>query len=197
MELWPRWETIPFHLIWTSLTLIYGVRVWRMTRTFAVLIWFGLISGVLILSDAFNGTQQWGELFEVPLMSAMFLAMVWHARRRQDAMKATAKEAEEKAALLTKQEQFLHDVSHELRIPVTIARGHLELLQRENGGGSSEIAIALDELERVQRIVEGLLMLAKAGQPTTADSAIELDLGGFLEEMVMRWAEIAPRAWRV
>ena len=64
MELWPRWETIPFHLIWTSLTLLYGVRVWRLTRTFGVLIWFGLISGVLILSDAMNGTQQWGELFD-------------------------------------------------------------------------------------------------------------------------------------
>ena len=197
MELWPRWETIPFHLIWTSLTLIYGVRVWRLTRTFAVLIWFGLISGVLILSDAFNGTQQWGELFEVPLMSAMFLAMVWHARRRQDAMKATAREAEEKAALLTKQEQFLHDVSHELRMPVTIARGHLELLQRHNGESSPEISVALDELERMGRIVEGLLMLAKAGQPTFEDSVIELDLGGFLEDVVIRWAEIAPRAWRV
>src|SRR4051794_17561095 len=161
MVLWPRWETIPFHLIWTSLTLIYGVRVWRLARTFAVLIWFGLASGGLILADAFNGTQQWGELFEVPLMSAMFLAMVWHARRRQDAMQATAKEAEEKAALLAQQEQFLHDVSHELRTPITIARGHLELLQRGNGSSSSEVSVALDELERVERIVEGLLMLAK------------------------------------
>jgi two-component system OmpR family sensor kinase len=197
MELWPRWETVPFHLIWTSLTLLYGIRVWRLTRTFGVLLWFGLISGVLILSDAMNGTQQWGELFEVPLMSAMFLAMVWHARRRQDAMKATAREAEEKAALLAQQEQFLHDVSHGLRIPVTIAHGHLELLQRDNGGSSSEVSVALDELERVQRILEGLLMLAKTGLPTFADSATDLEIGTFLEDVVMRWAGIAPRAWRV
>ena len=197
MEMWPRWETIPFHLIWTSLTLIYGVRVWRLTRTFGVLIWFGLISGVLILSDAMNGTQQWGELFEVPLMSTMFLAMVWHARRRQDAMQATAKEAEEKAALLIQEEQFLHDVSHELRTPITIARGHLELLQRGDGANASEVSVALDELQRVERIVERLLMLAKAGRPTFADSAAELELGGFLEDVVMRWAEVAPRAWRV
>ena len=144
-----------------------------------------------------NGTQQWGELFEVPLMSAMFLAMVWHARRRQDAMQATAKEAEEKAALLAQQEQFLHDVSHELRTPITIARGHLELLQRASGASGSEVSVALDELERVERIVERLLMLAKAGRPAFADSAVELDLAGFLEELVMRWAEVAPRAWRV
>jgi signal transduction histidine kinase len=197
MELWPRWETVPFHLIWTSLTLLYGVRVWRLARTFAVLIAFGLVSGALILADAFNGTQQWGELFEVPLMSAMFLAMVWHARRRQAATRATAKEGEEKAVLLAQQEQFLHDVSHELRTPITIARGHLELLRGGNGTSSSEVSVALDELKRVERIVEGLLMLAKAGQPTFVDSAAELDLGGFLEDVVMRWAEVAPRAWRV
>ena len=46
-----------------------------------------LATGSLILSDAFSGEQLWGELFEVPLMSAMFLAMVWHARRRQDAVR--------------------------------------------------------------------------------------------------------------
>jgi signal transduction histidine kinase len=197
MELWPRWETIPFHLIWTSLTLLYGIRVWRLTRTFAVLIWFGLISGALILTDAMNGTQQWGELFEVPLMSAMFLAMVWHARRRQEAMKATAKEADEKAALLAQQEEFLQDVSHGLRTPVTIARGHLELVQRSNGDHSAEVAVALDELERIDRTVEGLLLLAKVGRPTAETWTAAFDLGACLEELVMRWADVAPRVWRV
>ncbi len=197
MELWPRWETIPFHLIWTSLTLLYGVRVWRLGRTYLVLLWFGVVSGASILSDAFNGTQQWGELFEVPLMSSMFLAMVWHARRRQAAIQATARESEEKAALLERQERFLHDVSHELRTPIAIARGHLELLQRAEGVGRSELSVAVDELGRVQRIVEGLLMLAKAGRPTSADSVCELDLQRFLEDVVMRWSDVTPRVWRV
>ena len=29
MALWEPWETIPFHFIWVSLTLLYGFRVWR------------------------------------------------------------------------------------------------------------------------------------------------------------------------
>jgi len=45
-------------------------------------------TGASILADAFNGIQLWGELFEVPLMAAMFVAMVWHARRRQAALEA-------------------------------------------------------------------------------------------------------------
>jgi signal transduction histidine kinase len=79
-------------------------------------------TGTLILSDAFSGEQLWGELFEVPLMAAMFLAMVWHARR-QDALWTIEREAAERSALLDQQKRFLHDVSHELRTPVTIARG--------------------------------------------------------------------------
>ena len=29
---WQRWETIPFHLIWITLTFLYGFRVWRSAR---------------------------------------------------------------------------------------------------------------------------------------------------------------------
>ncbi len=197
MVAWPRWETIPFHLIWTSLTLLYGLRVWRPAPTAAVLVVFGLVSGGLITVDASEGTQDWGELFEVPLMSAMFLAMVWHARRRQDAIRAIGQLAEERASLLTSQEQFLHDASHELRTPITIARGHLEQLERSSHEPSPEVAVALDELERMARIVERLLLLAKAERPDFYDSVAQVDVEQLLEEVLMRWAEVAPRVWRL
>ena len=197
MALSPRWETIPFHWIWISLTLLYGVRVWPLGRTYLLLIVLGVVTGGLILLDSFNGTQTWGELFEVPLMSAMFLAMVWHARRRQEAIRETEALADERASLLTRQEQFLHDVSHELRTPVTIARGHLEQLQRANGEPSPEATVALDELERMARIVDQLLLLANAGQPNLSDSTTVFDIEHFIEDVVIRWAEVAPRVWRV
>ena len=82
MVAWPAWETVPFHVIWISLTLLYGFRVWSLSTTGVVLGFVAIATGASILSDAFDGLQLWGELFEVPLMSAMFLAMVWHARRR-------------------------------------------------------------------------------------------------------------------
>jgi signal transduction histidine kinase len=195
MVLWPRWETIPFHLIWTSLTLLYGLRVWRPAPTYLVLLAFGLVSGGLIFLDVMGGTQDWGELFEVPLMSAMFLAMVWHARRRQAAIRVIEGLADERALLLSRQEDFLHDVSHELRTPVTIARGHLEILQRD--APCSELSVALDELQRMERTVERLLLLARAGQPNFAESRMDVDLEDYLEDVVMRWSGVTPRAWRV
>jgi signal transduction histidine kinase len=105
--------------------LLYGFRVWALKQTYAVLVVQGLVTGGLIAEDASHGTQEWGELFEVPLMSAMFLAMVWHARRHRAAAEALARHTEERGAVLARQERFLHDASHELRTPITIARGHL------------------------------------------------------------------------
>jgi signal transduction histidine kinase len=196
MRIWEGWETIPFHFIWISLTLLYGFRVWRLAVTFAVLGCVVLATGILILSDAFSGTQLWGELFEVPLMSAMFLAMVWHARRRQEAIRAVEQQAEQRASLLERQERFLHDASHELRTPVTIARGHLEVLTRTDGSHRSEVRVALDELERIERILDRLLLLAKADQP---DFVVleEIDAEAFLEDVFMRWSEVAARSWRL
>jgi signal transduction histidine kinase len=188
MFVWERWETVPFHFIWVSLTLLYGFRVWRLGPTSWVLFLVVLTTGLLITRDAQHGTQEWGELFEVPLMSAMFLAMVWHGNRRQHAMDAVA-------ALADRQEQFLNDASHELRTPVTIAQGHLELLQREQGP-SAELDVALDELRRMKWIVDRLLLLAKADQPDFVRVG-EIDLEPFLEDVFLRWSEVAPRAWRL
>jgi two-component system OmpR family sensor kinase len=197
MALWPSWETIPFHFIWVSLTLLYGFRIWRPSATYLVLAGVAAVTGLLIYADAVHGEQLWGELFEVPLMSAMFLAMVWHARRRQEALRVVERQADERASMIEQQERFLHDVSHELRTPVTIAQGHLEVLRRANGEGPvQEIDVALDELERIERILERLLLLAKAEHPDFVAFG-EIDPEVFLEDVLMRWSEVAPRAWRL
>jgi signal transduction histidine kinase len=195
MIMWPTWETIPFHFVWISLTLLYGFRVWGMRATLIVLICVMTATAGSIGLDAFHGIQLWGELFEVPLMAAMFLAMVWHARRRVDALRIAEQRADEGRSLLERQERFIHDVSHELRTPMTIARGHLELLRSQNPE-APELWVALDELGRMDAIVERLLVLARAGQPDFVLSS-QLDLEAFLEDVFMRWSELAPRAWRL
>ena len=195
MALWEPWETIPFHFIWVSLTLLYGFRVWRVRPMLAVLGAVVVSTGSLILWDVHVGSQLAGELTEVPLMSAMFLAMVWHARRRQAALREVEAQAEARAALLASQERFLHDASHELRTPVTIARGHLEVLQRSDAV-NGEVDVALDELGRIERIVERLLLLAKADRPDFL-ALTEIELDAFLEDVFMRFAEVAPRRWRL
>jgi len=139
------------------------------------------------------GTE-WAEVLSVPLVLAIFLGLVLHGRRRQAALAELQGVAEMRASLLERQERFLHDASHELRTPVTIARGHLELLRREQPE-APELDVALDELGRMERIVERLLLLAKSEQQGFAFE--EIDLEAFLSDLFIRWTELAPRAWRL
>jgi signal transduction histidine kinase len=192
---WPSWETIPFHFVWISLTLLYGFRVWAPRPTLIVLAAVMGMTGLSIGLDAFRGIQLWGELFEVPLMAAMFLAMVWHARRRADAVRIAEARAEERRSLLERQERFVQDASHELRTPMTIARGHMELLRGEVGA-APELDVALDELDRMDAIIGRLLVLARADQPDFLLTT-KIELEPLLEEVFMRWSELAPRAWRL
>jgi signal transduction histidine kinase len=196
MVRWDNWETIPFHFIWVSLTIVYGFRVWRPLSTAATLGFVVVSTGSLISLDVQRGNAHWSEVTEVPLMSAMFLAMVWHARRRQEALAVAENHAALLGSLLERQEQFLHDASHELRTPVTIARGHLEVLERTGDRAVPEIEVALDELQRMEGILERLLLLARADQPDFVEPA-DVQLDAFLEDVFVRWSEVAPRAWQL
>jgi signal transduction histidine kinase len=196
MEIWPRWETVPFHFVWVSLTLLFGVRTWRASLTYVLLATVSLCTGALIVTDVVSEQQIWQELFEVPLMAAMFLAMVWHARRRQEALLLAERAAEERSALLEQQTRFLDDVSHELRTPVTIARGHLDVLVATGRSDEPEIGVAIDELSRIERVLERLLLLARAGEPSLHVTA-PVEIEPFLEDVFMRWTEVATRGWRL
>lgn len=64
------------------------------------------------------------------------------------------------------QRQFLDDAGHELKTPLTVLRGHLELLDHEDSREVAETrALLLDEIDRMSRLVGDLILLAKAGRP--------------------------------
>src|SRR5262245_9590267 len=72
--------TVPFHFIWVSLTLLYGYTVWRVWPTAIVLTLVMASTATMIVLEVVKGPTRPDELTEVPLMAAMFCAMVWHAR---------------------------------------------------------------------------------------------------------------------
>jgi signal transduction histidine kinase len=195
MIAWPDWKTVPFHFVWISLTLLYGFRVWPLRATLLALACVMAASWISFGLGPFHRAQLWGEVLTVPLLAAMFLAMVWYARRRVEAQRIAERRAEQHRSLLASQERFIHDASHELRTPVTIARGHLELL-RARLGETAEIEVALDELSRIDAITQRLLLLATVDQPDFVQPA-EIELEPLLEDVFMRWSEAAPRSWRL
>jgi two-component system OmpR family sensor kinase len=82
-------------------------------------------------------------------------------------------------AAFTSQRQFVADASHELRTPLTVARGQLELVASEERDPKTRrsLGIALEELDRMARIVNDLLLLARLDEGLSlASEPLELEL---------------------
>jgi signal transduction histidine kinase len=193
-----HWETIPFHFVWVSLTLVYGLRLWRLRTTMVVLLVVSVATGVALAVSIARGHEGPDELAEVPLMAAMFVAMVWHAVRRQAAVEEAGRLAESEHRLLMGQREFVRDASHEFRTPITVARGHAELIRESgpNGQVSKDVDVILDELGHLSRLSERLLLLTTAGHPGFL-SPTEVPVELFLEGLMRRWSPTADRAWQL
>jgi signal transduction histidine kinase len=95
------------------------------------------------------------------------------------------------------QRQLLNDASHELRTPITIIRGHLELLDVDDPQDITEtVDLVIDELDRMGRFVEDLLLLAKAERK---DFLIlkPVDLRELTEEMYRLMQVLGDRKWHL
>ncbi|HZD73088.1 MAG TPA: HAMP domain-containing sensor histidine kinase [Actinomycetota bacterium] len=190
----PAWETVPFHFIWISLTVVYGFRVWDVERTGWVLAAVVAATGALLLHEISSSFQRPDELTEVPLMAAVFLAMVWHARRRVVAMERERASLEANRRLLEGQRRFVQDASHELRTPITIAMGHADLLAREirDPELAEDAGIVVDELLRLRRLADRLLLLASSADPDFL-TRTETEVEPLLVEARTRWARTERR----
>ncbi|HET9509284.1 MAG TPA: HAMP domain-containing sensor histidine kinase [Gaiellaceae bacterium] len=94
------------------------------------------------------------------------------------------------------QRRFLNDAGHELKTPLTIVTGHLELLGEEPAEREATLALVLDELDRMSRIVNDLLLLAKAEAPDFLHLET-VDVGVLTDEVQTKAAALAPRRWTV
>jgi signal transduction histidine kinase len=92
------------------------------------------------------------------------------------------------------QREFVRDAGHELRTPITIIRGHLELLAQEPGADAETIAIVTDELDRVSRFVDDLLLLAKAERPDFLELRT-VPLSGLTRELLSKAERLGEREW--
>jgi signal transduction histidine kinase len=99
-------------------------------------------------------------------------------------------------AAFTVQRAFVDDAGHELRTPITIVRGHLELMGDDPHDRAETIALVTDELDRMARIVEDLLLLTKAEHPDFVRTE-DIELSDFTTELAVKAAALGERDWRL
>ena len=82
--------------------------------------------------------------------------------------------------------QFTADASHELQTPLTILKGEMEVALRSPRSPEEYQRIlksALEEIDKIARLVEGLLLLARADAGVLRMDQRPVDLGQLVEEV--------------
>lgn len=92
------------------------------------------------------------------------------------------------------QRSFLDDVAHELRTPITIIQGHLAFLDDDPTERAATVDLLNDELGRMSRYVDDLLVLAQAERPDFLRRT-PVDLDVFAERLVEKARALADRNW--
>ena len=99
----------------------------------------------------------------------------------------------------TSQREFIRDAGHELRTPITVIRGHLELLaagQEDPAERAETIALVTDELDRMSRFVADLMLLARAERPDFLEYET-VDVGELTRDLLAKAESLAARDWQL
>lgn len=194
----PGLSTIPYHFIFLALTIVYGFAVWPPSRTRVWLLFVTVTSGVVMLRLAFTGEIEWEECSEIVLMPAIFLGQRWHLRRQLQKQRTVELRALRQERLLDREQRFMQDAAHAIRTPLTIARGHVELV----AGNITEqqhiddLQVVTDELDRLSRLASALLALEEMERPDALELSA-LDVGALVQLVGGRWAKSVDREWKL
>ena len=94
------------------------------------------------------------------------------------------------------QRNFINDAGHELKTPITIIRGHLELMDDDPQEQQKTINLVMDELDRMSRLVGDLVLLAKTERPDFLQLET-IDLASFNTELFNKIQALGQRNWRL
>jgi len=92
------------------------------------------------------------------------------------------------------QQRFLADASHELRTPLTILRGEIEVALRRDRSAADYRDVLVsnrEEIERLSRLAENLLTLARADSGQALGRTEAMDLGTLARDVARRFEPLA------
>lgn len=102
------------------------------------------------------------------------------------------------SATVAAQRQLLADVAHQLRTPLTVAKGHLEVLHRSGTDDPHEVsettALVVEELSQMSSLVDQLLLLGHSLEPDFIQRE-PVDLRSFMADLGAAVTVLAERNW--
>jgi signal transduction histidine kinase len=192
---------IPFHFVYAAVTIVYGLRLWRIRGAMIAALVTGISTGGITVYNVIAADEPAPELIEVPLMTMMVVATIWHVRSRQRAAAVVAALADERQRMIERERTFFANVTHDLMTPITIARGHVDILGRSGTPSPEELAetkqVIVEELKRIESMVGDLLLVGRLDDDKAALHRERLDAEEFLHIVADRWAVVGERIWTI
>ncbi|MCC5614046.1 HAMP domain-containing histidine kinase [Nostoc sp. CHAB 5836] len=99
-------------------------------------------------------------------------------------------------AAFATQREFVNDAGHELRTPITIVRGHLELMGDDPQEQQETLALVIGELDRMSRLVDDMILLAKA-ERTDFLLLSTVNVTELTQELFVKAQALAERNWQL
>ncbi|HEX2904057.1 MAG TPA: HAMP domain-containing sensor histidine kinase [Jatrophihabitans sp.] len=194
MYLLPGEETIPYHLIWASFALLYGLYRWSMTLTWIVFASITVVTGIALIEHARAAIIGWEECSEIVLMGVLVALLIWHVRRHQDAQQRLDALRLAERSHAEQREIAARFGSHEVRTRLTIARGFADLIREraQDELTRSDATVVTAELDKAAALTTMLLALVRVEAPVVWEP---VDLVELVSGVLARWRRTAERRW--
>jgi len=193
----PGRETIPYHLIWASFALLYGLFPWSRVITWLVFMTITVVTGIALLKHATSGIIGWEECSEIVLMGVLVALLIWHVNRQRIVQAHLAELREIERVRAHNRDVAARFGSHEVRTRLTIARGFAELVRDAAPDETmhDDAGRILAELDKASALTTQLLTLVRVEASSPRADVQMIDLDELLDGVSSRWAATFDRQW--
>ncbi|MDQ2755905.1 MAG: HAMP domain-containing histidine kinase [Actinomycetota bacterium] len=187
-------ETIPYHLIWGSYALLYGLVPWSRRATVVTFVAVTVTTALPLIDHAQRDAIGWAECSETPLMAVIVGLLIWHVNRHRAAQSRIADLLEDERVQAAQRELTARFGSHEVRTRLTVARGLVQLMRQDSTDPAlhADAALVLGEIDKATATVTTLLHLVRADAPSEPE-VVEMD--DVVRRVVARWSAVVERDW--
>lgn len=194
MFMLPGSETIPYHLIWVSFVLLYGLASWSRAMTWGAFSAITFVTAFPLLMHAHEGAIGPSECSEIVLMAVIAALLVWHVNRHQAAQRRIAELRESERERSHNREIATRFGSHELRTRLTIARGFAEYIHDKSAEEEtrSDAGLILVEMDKATALATNLMTFVRVAALPTLE---RVDLDELINSAVRRWSASVDRIW--
>jgi two-component system OmpR family sensor kinase len=188
----PSSEIYAVELVVLSFAVLYGFAVWPVLPTMLSIGGFVTLTAAVMIPRVLDGALPAAELIEVVVPAVLAGCVIFHVRRREQALERVRRLAEVERRRAAARERLSRMTSHELRTPLTVAGGYVDrLLDGETDAERREdLTTVHGEIRQLSRVTDRLVRavamdLGAPDQPT--------ELGPVLAEVERRWSGVVER----